>query len=452
MLAPMRLRTRLSCALLLCTSLCTLSLPARAAVPSQPQLACDWSFTATPLEVPAPGDARYVLADQNAGYWQAPFSSLYPLGTRLRLRGQFPAARNMSIQVTTSLIGFLTTIGSLTDYQLAPDPGSANPFVSVNAVDPAVAAGGHYTAYVQFGKAGSEKQPNTIYLDAAQYVWTGAVIVVYRIYAPFNGVLDQHGEVPLPQIELVAPDGSSTPIANARTPAQCAFWTAAEAAVVQGEADIGNALYAKPIAPWPIPPQPHLPAPKFVLWGGDDVLGQLPFTQWVVNADNAYVYATIEQARGDLVLVRARMPTHATQPDVQDPQLRYWSLCESSIQFLSTYQCIKDSDAVLDADGDFNAVISVPSKKPPHADAAHGYQWLTFGTTDPAAPIFRYMNPAPGFAQAPNRYDPAKDDSLSQRMGDYYPLLTYCTQSLFDARTQAGDSPAQVFAACQAQQ
>ena len=399
--------------------------------------------------MPGPDDTRNVLADQAAGYWQAPFSSLYLPGTEFKLKGQFPASRNMSIQVTNSLIGFLNTIGAITDYQIAPDPGSQNPFTAVNIVDPSIAAGGDYTVIIHYGKAPADPKPNTIYLDPKQFVWTGAMIIVYRIYAPVDGSLADHGGVPLPALYLVT-DHGDVPISEFKTPAQCAFWTAAEAVVVQGEAAIGNVPLQIPLAPRPIPAQPVPRAPVFKLWGGTDVLGQLKIAQWVVNADNSYVYTYLNQRAGDLVLVRAKAPSYATEAGITDPQVRYWSLCESSIPFLSTYQCVKDQDFATDANGYFTAVISIPKKRPANADAAHGYNWLEFGPAEPASPIFRYLSPSPNFAEAPSNFDPKKYDSLAQLMGDYYPLATYCAKSVFDAHTNAGETPAQVFAACQA--
>jgi len=37
-------------------------------------------------------------------------------------------------------------------------------------------------------------------------------------------------------------------------------------------------------------------------------------------------------------------------------------------------------------------------------------------------------------------------------MGDYFPVATYCANSVFAAHTGAGETPKQVFAACAAGQ
>jgi len=422
--------------------------------PNTYKLLCPWTTTAAPLKGTDPGvrDVRNVLADMNAGYWQASFSSYFPAGTEIRIKGKFPATRNMSLQVTDSLIGFLTTIGALTDYQIVPEPGSVNPYTSINNVDPTIPAGGDYVAYVHYGKAPANPKPNTIYLDPADYKWAYAIVLVYRLYAPFDDNLANTGNVPLPELTLIKVDGEEIPVStddHTHTPAQCIFWTVGEAVVVQGEAALGNIPLSAPLVPTPIPPEPLPPDLQFRLWGGDDVLGQVKIAQWVVNADNAYVYTWLDQTAADLVLVRAQMPTYSTQPGVgSDPQVRYWSLCESSIVFLSTYQCIKDADAVFDQDGYFNVVISVPNKQPANADAAHSFNWMRFGTAEPASPIFRYQSPAPDFLQAPSNWENGNYQNLSELMGQYYPIATYCAKSVFDAHTNAGETPEQVFAAC----
>jgi hypothetical protein len=67
-----------------------------------------------------------VLAvDTNAVYWGGTYAALP--GTRIRIEGQSPHARYISWNVYDAAA---RPIDALSDFQLAPDPGSSNPFLS----------------------------------------------------------------------------------------------------------------------------------------------------------------------------------------------------------------------------------------------------------------------------------------------------------------------------------
>src|SRR5215210_7050744 len=66
-----------------------------------------------------------VLAvDTNAVYWGGTYAALP--GTRIRIEGLYPHSRYMSWNVYDS---GARPIDALSDHQLAPDPGSTNPFL-----------------------------------------------------------------------------------------------------------------------------------------------------------------------------------------------------------------------------------------------------------------------------------------------------------------------------------
>ena len=66
-----------------------------------------------------------VLAvDTNAVYWGGTYAALP--GTRIRIEGQYPHARYISWNAYDAAA---RPIDALSDVQLAPDPGSTNPFL-----------------------------------------------------------------------------------------------------------------------------------------------------------------------------------------------------------------------------------------------------------------------------------------------------------------------------------
>lgn len=431
--------------------MCAGQAPAFSADSEVPGLACDWvpSSNMAPVSPSAAG-LRANIIDSNAGYWQAALPAAYPQGSEFRIRGQFPSSRNMSIQVTSSALRGLKTIAAITDWQIQPDSGSRSPYPAPSVVDPAVPAGGAYSVVVHYGKAPATPAANTLYLDPADYAGGGSVVLVYRVYAPFAPLkISDAGGVPLPSIALITAQGD-IPIAQFDSGSRCSVVERVEYALVRTLALSGYLKYAKPLVPAPIPAQPVPAAPRFMLWGGDDELGQNQHAQLVLNADNSYVYTALSQTLADLAVVRARMPSRALQDGAGAPQVRYWSLCTASIEYNSTFACMADADARLDADGYYNVVISVKEKRPANADADHGFNWLDFGRAEPSYPMFRYLSPASSFAQAPQNYFSGGYTALSQLMGSFYPQVTYCSKSMFDQYTAAGATPAQVFAACAA--
>ncbi len=69
--------------------------------------------------------------DSAAAYWLTPFTAQD--GMRIVLSGQYPDARYASLEVTKPGGGLFTVNGvssELTDYRIAPDPGSVNPWQS----------------------------------------------------------------------------------------------------------------------------------------------------------------------------------------------------------------------------------------------------------------------------------------------------------------------------------
>ena len=402
---------------------------------------CDWSEgDGTPTASTAPGSVRWGWVDLSAGYWQFVLDGAFPVGTRFRIDGQYPAARNFSFQVYN---GQSQGLFYLPDYRIQPDAGSSSPFVSVNDVNTAIPPYGKYSVQIVFDAIPANPAPNTIYVDGSSVSIASYPIFVYRVYNAFTPfAVADHGGVPLPSVveETAAGD---VPIASLQTPLPCNI----EFGLRDGErrtvANLSDDFFAQPLHPKPIPPTPVPAAPAFALYPSSSS------TDYFVNDETQYLYVQFSQTAADLFLVRARAPSFPTQAGASsDPQLRHWSLCQNSYSTYASYDCLEDQSAVLDGDGYFNLVVSVPTKLPAGANPQHGFNWLSYGTTDQGLLIYRQMLASPDFTQS--AFNVPSGGSAQAVMGPYFPLTTYCAGSVFDAHTQAGQTPAQVFAACAA--
>src|ERR1700727_3154916 len=136
-----------------------------------------------------PDAVNVLYPDSSAQYWSATYTSVP--GTRIRIDGVFPYARYTSWNVYDPL---LRPFAKASDYQLQPDPGSANPFVAGAARNTPESAR-HYTLYITFS-ATDHPGPNTIYVDPSQHP---AGLLTLRVYEPDAG-RDVTGGVGLPQV------------------------------------------------------------------------------------------------------------------------------------------------------------------------------------------------------------------------------------------------------------
>jgi hypothetical protein len=405
-------------------------------------LTCDWrEANGTPTADGQTG-IRYGYIELAAGYWQFFLSPYFPAGTEFVIEGQYPAARNFSYQLYN---GASLGLGYLDDYQIQPDAGSQSPFSGINTLDTAIAPGGHYTVHIVYGAKPAAPAPNTLYVDSSQFSLGSAAVFIYRIYNDLGDLqVADHGGVPMPSVYELTSQGKTT-LASMDETAVCDVGIGQRNLRRVVRAEIADTIFAKPLYPKPIPAQPVPAAPQFLL--RDDASDVL------VNVDNRYIYTILSQKPGDLVLMRARAPTFATGPGAgSDPQLRHWSVCENAYVTVETYSCIEDSNAVIDGDGFFNIVISVPAKMPADANHAHGFDWLTYGTDLEGTPIYRHMLASPDFTQSAFAVPSGEAALAPQIMGDYFPVATYCSGAVFAAHAGAGETPAQVFKACAAGQ
>ena len=354
-----------------------------AALPTTAGIGCAWANRADPdtLNVAYP--------DSGATYWTTTYNLL--AGEKLRVSGQFPEARYISL-ATYSVSG--SVIDSVTDEDMVVTSG-ANPFA-----DPAAVSGG-YEVTVQAGVA-----PGSNTRLASNTVGT----LIYRAYVP-DDPADPAGGVGLPRITVVRTDGTEVLLPTCPAPG--------------ANTDLVNVVNAFGPATDVAPKNPPVFARP------TDVAGLY------ANPDNGYVAAVAEHAPGEVVVVQGSAPiTPDTEggasPAEAGQQLRYWSLCTN--EYRKPYpvtDCAYDSQVPLDA-GTYTVVVSTAADRPANTTPADGVLWLDWGSTaQNMLLILRHMLPAPGFTE--NVFAVAPGADASTAMGVYAPVAATCTTAEFES-------------------
>jgi hypothetical protein len=365
-----------------------------------------------------------LFPDSSAQYWTARYVSVP--GTRIRIDGIYPYARYTSWNVYDPLLRPFT---HKADVDIAPDPGSANPFLP-GADRTTPVAQRHYTLFLTFDPA-DRPGANTIYVDPAQ---NPRGVFTLRVYVPDKG-RDNTGGVGLPQVtwEPTSSTASPTVASPCRDLAKPTVSTVTDAYANQDGPDTG-------------PPFPGRATPvwrKFVnlcqagrdayfdnefgdqIPGDNDPCGNFGSGGFLSNMDNAYVSTPISRGFGKLLVIHAKAPTFAnTYPKAKTMpggvQLRYWSFCQND-PFTQRYiACLRD-DQVKTKDGFFTIVVSRPKDRPKCAK-----NWIPWGPQTQGVVIYRHMLPDPGFSGAIQK---ASYGAEQQSMGDYFPSARYLKSS-----------------------
>lgn len=353
--------------------------------------------------------------DSAAFYWLQPLVA--GANTRLVVSGDYPAARYVSLSVYRP-DGSPFTGSSLSDYRIAPDPGSTNPWQR-----PA-APGGRFT--VTIGAA--PNQPNALPMPPGTSSAHPGYLL-YRVYLPAGGNPDA---VPLPSLTIH--DGHT-----ARRLPLCRNHNAPIPAPVR------NPTPTPTGAPPPTPPQLRFYKPA----QGFTVNALLPNT----DTDYGLAYFGHAATSADVVVVTAKAPTSArgSHPSPwPNPALdmRYWSTCVAvGTTHLPTvvntlpsgqtdYGCRSDDQTARNAAGDYTYVIGTESQRTA-IDRVPGVTFLPFAT-DQTTPLYvlllrnTLVNPAfpNSTANVTQTGDPA---AAAAAMGAYYPRIAVCALTALTA-------------------
>jgi hypothetical protein len=369
-----------------------------------------------------------LFPDSSAQYWSAHYKAVR--GTRIRIDGLYPYARYTSWNVYDPI---LRPFAKKSDFELEPDPGSANPFLpGADRTTPPEQR--HYTLFITFDPA-DRPGPNTIYVDPSK---NPAGLFTLRVYVPDQG-RDETGGVGLPQVTWEPTSSSGPP--SVTSPCR------------QLEKPSSTAVtdtYAATEGPDGGPPYPGRNPPawrKFVnlCHSGDDLLfdneagdrvpesGENPCDDFgeggfLSNLDNAYVYAFTSRGFGPIVAFRGRAPTFAaTFPSApvmpSGVQLRYWSFCQNDPYTERYIGCRRDDQVKVDGAGNYTIVVSQPGDWPkPARKRCPGASWIPWGPQPQGLMIYRHMLPDPGFAEAIQNVTRGRE---AEQMGAYYPTGRY---------------------------
>src|SRR5256885_4931693 len=248
-----------------------------------------------------------LFPDSSAQYWSTRYAAVP--GTRIRIDGIFPYSRYTSWNVYDPI---LRPFAKKSDFELQPDPGSANPFLpGADRTTPPDQR--HYTLFITFDP-NDQPGPNTIYVDPSK---NPRGLFTLRVYVPDAG-RDMTGGVGLPQVtweptSSTGPPPTTSPCRNLEKPSSSAVTAAYRGAAA---ASTGPPVSGRN------PPVWH----KFVnlCQSGADLLfdnqagdqipdsGQSPCGNFgsggfLSNLDNAYVYAFMSRGLRPIV----RFPGHA---------------------------------------------------------------------------------------------------------------------------------------------
>ncbi len=406
-----------------------------AATPDPGCLATDAWHTQGSVKTDTVGTRNTNYPEQNATYWITAFE--LPAGSVLRVRGQYPRARYMALQIYDEN---RNVIDAINDATIDPEPGQNNPYRTGTVQ-------GTYSVNVVFGrKPARTAPPNTIYTERV-----ARVILMYRIYYSTDSD-DLTGGTTTPVLPVISQGGVPMPTCPVRP------IIVPEDQLVWGRLD--NTDFSGSVPPI----SSQAPAAISPVWGMS-VTG--PTTRYYPSQDNSYMFAVVSREFlsppyiNDMVVVRIKAPTFVNTQGGEPPywstttrQVRFWSICSNEPQTTGVVRCAADYQAPL-RDGYATVVISDPSNRPSNEVLAqHAATWIPWGALTPGdtvydendvpmtnadgvfyqgAVLYRQTMANPGWTQSFTAVGRLPRDQWRDAMGEYWPSAGYCTAGDFVA-------------------
>jgi hypothetical protein len=366
--------------------------------------ACAWRYQVGPTTLNA------AFPDSNALYWITSFKVQPALS--IVVKGQFATARYSSLTVYNAKFSPFATNGitsELTDFQIAPNHGSTNPWRKKTQT------GGHYT--VTLSSSPDSAHANALPIAPAAAREGSMGYLVYRVYLPASG--DQSLRLPALTFRL---GSKSTAISR------CTSTTSPTA--------VSGNMAAAP------PPPPGAGSTTGVLRRfsrNTSSMGSL-----FPNPDNGYLAAQVAPPTGDdVVVVRGKAPTtpggYRPAPWPSSAQVRYFSLCTyvPVLPFPVVANplpdgtvdngCRSDAQTSVDKKGYYAYVLGTESQRAA-IKAIPGVTFVPFSSKYPTRATLvslRHLigNYPEAVQQVPPNFNP---DTAAAVMGDYYPVITTC--------------------------
>lgn len=393
-------------------------------------------------------ESNIAYPDTGATYWHAGYT--LPEGASLKLNGEFPYARYMSLN---SYRADASPAYAMADNAIVSNQGSVNPFVQ-----DASRTGEHreYELSIKQGTAPESIADNTLYdsVNAGE-----KSVLVYRVYVPNQG-LDMKGGVALPKTELTLANGDVLTGAQAcealasdtdllpipKVPAATYAYLRSTGNPAQNSLIEAN---DKQTVKWKA-------AYNAVYTNQCSFLGQCeanPERQvnWYANLDNQYVSAFLDNTIKPVVVIRGTLPeipvtlNGVETYDERSAELRYWSICQNEYYSQKVEACLYDEQITIQPDGKYLIVTSKAADKPSNVGSECGIDYLPWSeagdgfsivdgqqdNVEDALILVRNMLPVNGFDQAVQNTATPGDESTV--MGDYLPTAQYFTQAEFEA-------------------
>lgn len=391
-----------------------------------------WIGQQNPTSEPT-GMRNIAYPEGNATYWAMVVDGA--IGTSLTIKGQFPAARYMGIQVYDI---DHNVRGAINDQSINPDSGQNNPF-RVNST----ATLGTYTVKLVFGATPATPAANTIYSDGLTEVG-----LVYRVYYS-NNSKSLIGSTTDPKLPKLKQNGVTLSNCPARPILK-------DSQTVNGHIDDFDFTGTVPAQ------SKTATAPPTLILSITN-----PLTPYYPSADNNYMSALISRQyftapyTYNMVVMRMRAPTY---PNTQageapwlaatDRQVRFWSVCENEPITTGVARCLPDNKSTP-LNGFVTVVFSDPSYKPSSSVlASWGASWLPFGAlvdgdvvydinANPLTNadgiyyygmiLYRQTMANPSWTQSMANVGKLPRKQWQSAMGDYWPTISYCRLSDFNA-------------------
>jgi len=361
-----------------------------------------------------------------ATYW----AFKYPMSQQgqpvsIKLTGQFPDARYMSLHVYDADTGYAKD--SIVDYQIKSAAGSFNPFTA--AESGSSLANKDYEVWIH--PQGSPTADAANRLQLPPEVINAALAL--RIYRPDDD-LDVLGGTALPQISAFNAD-TGEPIVP------CDYVNVLPSALTDKQRSVNRAAIF-----WLMnqdqSEREQVSAQQQSKGTISFLVRQPEHTDLLPNLQMAYAFAPLYRNLGEIALVTMKAPTFSnsnlTGKHNFESEVRYWSMCMGGIQETNTHACLNDEQFKVDEQGMIGVVIGPDSAAVKKAAQDQGYAYMSWGWyLSDRLLIVRHLKNVKHFAGGIQKVpDFSYVDSSSvykafyseNHIGAYAPLGRYCSE------------------------
>jgi len=379
-------------------------------------------------EAPYRGDDPKLLylPDTKATYWRYGWKRKPGDTSGIIIKGKTPNARYFSYNVYND--DTKSTLGSFTDFQLATDDGSINPFTGKGDGTAA-----NYTIVV-LPKGTKTDAKNVLYFPDE----LTNVSVFLRHYVAEGGI---EGGVPMPTVAIYNPDNQTATTAPASNKVPALSKQEAQKYLVP--------MLKRLIVEFENNPKALIQKLESKRTGGPLNMKELIASQVVgkafnlfkpgdkhyslrlqtagtyPNQDNYYLGLPIIRTKEQSLLVRFKAPKLTTAPaDFPDADVRFFSLSQGD-EYSYTHGTVLDADMKIDADGFANFIIADETPEMIEKAKALGANFMPWKTGEKMLLIYRHMLPSANFKQGIDKvasFDPkkpAKDQIAIKTIGAY---------------------------------